>query len=473
MNINQFFVILLARKWIVLITLALTVALVGGLSLVWPKSYTATTTLVINSKGVDQISGTPVQATLLPGYMATQVDIISSHNVALKVVDKLGIPDNPQANEQFRAATEGKGNIRDWYADRLLANLKVEPSRESSVIELKYEGVDPRFVAMLANAFAESYIETNLQLKVEPSRQAAAWFDKQNKELRHGLEQAREKLSSFQREHGIVSVDERLDVESSRLAELSSQLVAAQAQTYDSLSRNQQLKGSKVSESPEVISNALIQTLKSQLVQAEAKLAEVSLRMQKNHPQYQAAQNEVDNLKARLDEEMGKLSSSVGQTARVSQQREAEIRAALSAQKTKVLALKEQHDEMAVLVREVENAQRLYDMAMQRYGQTSMEGQSSQTDISILNPAVEPLQPSSPKIMRNLLIATFLGTLLGIGLGFVVEILDRRIRSSEDITEGEKPIPWMGTVSSKAKPAKFDFLKFPLTWIGGLRNRHA
>lgn len=473
MNINQFFVILLARKWIVLITLALTVALVGGLSLVWPKSYTATTTLVINSKGVDQISGTPVQATLLPGYMATQVDIISSHNVALKVVDKLGIPDNPQANEQFRAATEGKGNIRDWYADRLLANLKVEPSRESSVIELKYEGVDPRFVAMLANAFAESYIETNLQLKVEPSRQAAAWFDKQNKELRHGLEQAREKLSSFQREHGIVSVDERLDVESSRLAELSSQLVAAQAQTYDSLSRNQQLKGSKVSESPEVISNALIQTLKSQLVQAEAKLAEVSLRMQKNHPQYQAAQNEVDNLKARLDEEMGKLSSSVGQTARVSQQREAEIRAALSAQKTKVLAFKEQHDEMAVLVREVENAQRLYDMAMQRYGQTSMEGQSSQTDISILNPAVEPLQPSSPKIMRNLLIATFLGTLLGIGLGFVVEILDRRIRSSEDITEGEKPIPWMGTVSSKAKPAKFDFLKFPLTWIGGLRNRHA
>lgn len=435
MRLSQILAILAARRWIALWVFFLTVLVTTLLSVLLPKTYTASTTVVINAKGADPVTGQMLPAALMPGYMATQFDIIASRNVALKVVDKLQIAQNPTAQAKFEEATDGKGDIRDYYADQFLQGLEVKPSRESSVIEISYRGPDPGFAAALANAFAEAYIQTSLELKTNPAKQASVFFDNQIKALRTDVEKAQAKLSAYQNEHGITSSEGRLDVEMARLAELSSQLVVAQAQTYDSNSRRNQLKRGGASDSPEILSNSLIQGLKSQLVQAEAKLAEVSQRLGVNHPQYQAAQQEVNNLRQSIQTETVKTSSSVGQSAQVSQLREGEIKAALEAQKQRVLQLKSEQDEMAVLLREVESAQRIYDNALLRYGQTSLESQSGQTEISVLNPATPPLKHSSPKILINIVLSLFLGGLLAVGCAIAVEMLDRRVRSADDLSQ--------------------------------------
>lgn len=435
MTFSQLIAILIARKWIAIWVFFLTVFVATLVSFLLPKTYTATASLVINSKGADPVTGFMLPATLMPGYMATQVDIIQSRNVALKVVDKLSITNNPMAKAQFEKATNGEGDIKDWIADQFLQNLIVKPSRESSVIDVGYQGADPKFAAALANAFAEAYISTNLQLKTEPAKQAAIWFDQQIKGFRMNVEQAQAKLSVYQKEHGIAFTGERLDTEAARLSELSSQLVMAQAQTFDSVSRQSQLRKSSVGDSPEILANSLIQGLKSQLVQSEARLNEVSQRLGVNHPQYQSALAEVKNLRSLINTEMAKTSSSVGQTARVSQQKEGEIKASLAAQKERVLKLKSEQDAMAVLVREVDSAQRIYDSTLLRFGQTNMESQSGQTDVSILNPAVAPIKHSNPKIMLNIILSIFLGSLLGIGFAIAAEMLDRRVRSAEDLSQ--------------------------------------
>jgi chain length determinant protein EpsF len=347
----------------------------------------------------------------------------------------LGVANNAMAKTQFNKATKGAGDIRHWFADQFTQNLKVNPSQESSVIEVSYEGADPKFVAAMANTFAEAYIDTNLQLKIEPAKQAAIWFDSQIKALRLNVEQAQTKLSTYQQENGIAFADARLDTEASRLSELSSQLVAAQAQTYESNSRQNQLKRGNAGESPDILSNSLIQGLKSQLAAAETKLSDVSQRLGENHPQYQAAITEVENLKSLIISETIKTSSSVGQLARVSQQRESEIKSSLAKQKAQVLKLKDQHDQMAVLMREVESAQRIYDSALLRFGQTNMEGQSSQTDVSILNPAIPPIKHSSPNITLNIILSMFLGSLLALGFAIAAEMLDRRVRTHEDLEQ--------------------------------------
>lgn len=435
MSFSQLLSILLARKWIFVWVFLITVLVTTVVSFLLPKTYSATATLVINSKGADPVTGFMLPATLMPGYIATQVDIIESRNVALKVVDKLGIANNATARMQFEKATDGEGDIRHWFADQFIQNLEVAPSLQSSVIEVSYRGADPKFSAAMANAFAEAYIDTSLQLKIEPAKQAALWFDQQIKGLRQNVEQAQTKLSVYQQENGIAFADERLDTEGARLSELSSQLVAAQAQTYDSNSRQNQLKRGNAAESPEILSNSLIQGLKSQLAQAETKLADASQRLGENHPQYQAVVAEVSNLRNLIQVETAKTSSSVGQTARVSQQRESEIKASLAQQKERVLKLKDQHDQVAVLVREVESAQRIYDNALLRFGQTNMESQSGQTDISILNPATPPLKHSSPKIMINIVLSILLGSLLAVGFAIAAEMLDRRVRIAEDLVQ--------------------------------------
>jgi uncharacterized protein involved in exopolysaccharide biosynthesis len=172
------------------------------------------------------------------------------------------------------------------------------------------------------------------------------------------------------------------------------------------------------------------------MAQSEARLAELEKKTGKNHPEYQRAVAQLDSIKRDLDGAIRTATRSVATTASAAQQRLEGLRSAVATQKTRVLEMKKQRDEIAVLVRDVENAQRIYDSALQRYGQTRMEAQSTQTDIAVLNPAIAPTQPSKPRVILNLLLSLFLGTLLGVGTGFLVELLDRRVRSGQDIAAG-------------------------------------
>jgi chain length determinant protein EpsF len=411
----------------------LTVISTALVNLLLPKSYMATTSLVLNYKGMDPVTGIPLPAQLTPGYMATQVDIITSRNVGMKVVDQLKIIENTAAQEQFNNATKGKGDIRAWYADRLLANLDVKPSRESSIIEISFSGTDPEFVTVVANAFAAAYQQTNIQLKVEPEQRAADFLGEQTKVLRTNLVAAQTKLSKYQQDKGLTSVMGNLDVESARLNELSSQLVMAQSQSFDSASRQQHTQG-KSEESPDITANIVVQNLRIEILRAESKLSELTQRVGVNHPQHLAAQAELDKLKSQLLEETRKAASSIGGTAHINQQRESELRAALAAQKSRVLELNLSRDELSVLQREVENAQRALDVASQRFTQTTLEGNVNQTDVAILNPAIAPIDPSRPKVRLNILISVFLGTMLGIGFGLIAELLNRRVRCREDVS---------------------------------------
>jgi len=342
-------------------------------------------------------------------------------------------------------ATEGKGNINQWLGDLLLKKLSVERSRESSIISIAFTGSDPRFSAVIANAFAKAYIETSLDLRVEPAKQTAAWFDQQIIELRKNLDDAQQKLTAYQREKGIVESDERLDVETRRMGELASQMVAAQSAAFDAGSRTRD-SGSM----PEVINNPVVQGLKAQVSQGEGKLADLAKRVGVNHPDYQRTLAEVNSYKARLANELNTATRGVGATAGAARQRYNELSTAFAKQKANVLALKQQREEAALLARDLDNAQRIYDAALQRYGQSRMEAQSTQTDIAVLNPAAPPLDPSKPRVILNILLSLFLGTLLGVGVGFLVELLDRRVRSGQDIAMG-LDIPVLAEVTKRGR----------------------
>jgi chain length determinant protein EpsF len=461
MNVHQFLLILRARKKIILSTLLVTVLLTLGFSLIQSKTYKATASVLLNYKGVDPLTGLTMPGQLMPGYMATQIDIISSKNVALRVVDTLRLASSPAVIAQFNEATEGRGNVRDWLADLLLKKLEIVPSRESSVVEISFKGADPGFAAAVANAFADEYQKVSVQLKTDPAKKASSYFNEQTKQLRDNLEAAQARLSKYQQEKGIVSLDNnRVDVELSRLNDLSAQLVAAQAAAMEGSSR-QRMAG-RGAASPDVANNAVVQNLRVSLASAEAKLADTSSRLGRNHPQYQAARSEVDKLRAELNNAMGTISASVGSNAEVLRQREAELRAAVAAQKTRVLELNRARDELGPLLKELDSAQRAYDAASQRFSQTRIEAQSEQSDISVLNPAVPPVEPSGPRVLLNTLIAFLLGTVLGVGLALLLELLNRPIRSASDMRE-VLGIPVLGTLEWKAPHGRGGALRALMT----------
>jgi chain length determinant protein EpsF len=444
MSFQQFLSILIARKKIIFILFAIVVATTTVVSLLLPKQYTASATVLVDVKSPDPVMGVFVQAMAMPGYMATQNDIITSDRVARRVVNMLGFEKVPELVQGWKEATKGKGTVEGYYAELLSKNLDVKPSRESNVLSIEFTGTDPKFSATVANAFAKAYIDTNVDLKVEPAKQYADWFVERSKQVRERLEKAQTALSKVQQEKGIVSVDERLDVENARLNELSTQLIMLQTQKADAQSRQHEIKGN-LETHPDIINNPVIQNLRTTIAGSEAKLQEMSNQLGKNHPQIRQQQAELESLKAKLASETANVASSLGTNTQVSVKKESDVRAALDLQKQRILDLKSQHDEVSVLQKDVESAQRDYEVINQRLAQSNLESQSQQTNIVVLTPAAEPVEPSKPRVLLNILLSVFLGTMLGVGAALAMELMDRRIRSAEDLAE--LGIPVLGVLS--------------------------
>jgi protein tyrosine kinase modulator len=454
MNLNQVLVILHARWRVVFGVFGAALFLVIALSLAWPRQYTAISSLVVDAKTDPVAGGAGVgnSEQLMASYVNTQADVIASRRVAQRVVKTLKLDTDRELVERWRSSTKGVGDFNVWLADYLVdkkltvAPVHDSPTHASNVIEISVSWRSAGLAAALANAFAQAAIDTNIELKVEPAKLYASWFNQRSRALRDDLAVKQKRLSDFQNSTGLVATDEKLDVENARLTELSTQLVTIQGLRQESQSRQRGV-GGDIESLPEVLQSPVIQALKAELSQAEAKQPDIAARLGKNHPDYQAAVAEIANLRERIARESASIAASLGNTTQVNLRRENDVRQALEAQKNKVLELKHAHDQASILQSDVNSAQRDLDAVTERFAQSSLESQTSQTNVVQLTTASPPLSPSSPKLFLNLLIGIFLGGFFGIGTALFLEALHPRVRLDEDLLH-LLGVPILGKIGS-------------------------
>jgi succinoglycan biosynthesis transport protein ExoP len=443
MRLSQFVRILWVHRGMCFGIFVATLALAVAASFVLPKKYTGEAAVVVDERGIDPLApdgAMPVQ--LAANFVATQVDVIESHNVALKVVDRMKLVMDPEIIGRFNDKTGGTGSIRDWEAEELLKSLTVKPSRESNVIFLQFAAKSPQVAADIANSFADNYITTSLELKVDPARRQAGWFDQQVNDLRSALETAQQKLSAYQGQHGVIGNDDsnRLDAETARLTEISNHMVAAQAAMYDAETRQKQMNDAltkgRSSESVTVLQNPLLQNLKTELARSEARFADVSQRFDHNHPQYMSAQAELESLREKVAGEISNAVGTVAREAQIARQNMTDLQRAMEQQRKRILDLQHNQDEYTVLKRDVESARAAYDSSLQRGGETRLESRLKNTNTAILNYAYAPLKPSSPRLLLNLALAIVLGSILAVSASLIKERFDPRVHSRADLLEG-------------------------------------
>jgi succinoglycan biosynthesis transport protein ExoP len=377
-------------------------------------------------------------------YVATQVDVIESHNVALKVVDRMKLTENPDIAKKFQDKTGGRGSIRDFAADEILKSLTVKPARDSDVITVEFTSKSPQAAADITNAFSEGYLQASLELKVDPARHQAGWFDQQVNDLRTALEAAQHKLSAYQAQHGIIGTDEtnssKIDAESGRLTEISNRFVDAQAAMYDAETRQRQMNEAAAKglsdESVNVQQNPLLQNLKSELAHSTATFAQVAQRYDHNHPEYLSAQAELQALRNKVASEVTNANMAVDREARVAKQNVADLQHAMDQQRKRILDLQHNQDDYTVLKREEESARTAYDSAMQRGGETELESRLKNTNTAILNFAFPPMKPSSPLLLLNMALGFILGCMIATGASLIRERFDQRIHTHLDLLEG-------------------------------------
>ena len=428
------------------VTLALAAA---AAHVLLPEKYSAVAAVVIDSRGLNHLLGAPGASIAQGALIATQLSIVASERVARELATQLDLAQDPVLQEKWQVETGGQGEITAWIAKRLLRRLAVSrDAPDSNVLNLAFTDPDPVRAAELANAFARTYLDVTLELNVSPARLTARFFDERIAATRDGLRAAQTRLFAYQREHGIVSGDEKLDVETAQMNELATALTASKTRRIESRSRTQYASGT-ASEFPDVLQNPVVQALTTEVARAQAKLKELSNGFGVNHPQFRAAKDELAELEMKLAEQSKRVARSVDVTERVSSQGEREIVSALNAQRQRVLQLKKRRDQLSVLERDVDSAQKAYDQALQRHSQTTQESQSGVNDASMLTPAAVPFESTRRSPMLTVPFAAICGFLLGLAAALALEHRAPRIREARDLVEWFD-LPILGGVSYAA-----------------------
>ena len=433
MRFGLIFEIIRSRFGLISLIFLVTLASAVGASLMMSKKYEAFSVLYVDVSLVDQVSGNTVySAQTVRNKLSNEVEIIRSDAVVRRAIAILGYDKDPDIVAAWRADTGESVDLESWLSTGLLRPLDTEPSLDGTTITLSYEAGSGQKAASIVNAFAEAYMQASLELRTKPAKEYAKYFEEQTKSYRAEVDAAQTKLSEFQRESGIVATDERFDVENQRLQELSTRLVQAQADLSDAESRKNTARRRGMRSLPEIVQNPLIQSLKSELSRVEARMGQESAKFGKSHPAYKRTASELAQLRSRLGTEMRRVTRSLSSSAEVASRRVNDLQKATDEQREKVLGLKSQRDQIAILQRELQTAQEAL-VVTKRARETSMAATGNKSNVSVLTPAVAPLLPSRPNLVVNSAVGAILGLFLGFVAALTLEASSRPLRTSDDL----------------------------------------
>lgn len=442
MNHVQYLRVLSARRWLVLWSFLLVAAAGIAASLLFlPQKYQSEVTLVFDNK--------PDPTATSQGWQPsgpdinTQLEILRSERVAQRAVKLLELEKDPEAQELWRRATEGKTGFETFHGRLLQKNMTVEPARASSLITLSYQADTAKTAALVANAIAQAYLDVSVELRVTPARQYAAWFEQQASALRADLEKAQARLSKFQQERRIVGSEDRFDDELSKLNVLTAQLATAQAERAQAAAT---AANSGTDSSTDALNSPVVTGLKAELARAEARLSELNNIYGSNHPQRQAAESQVAELRRQIATESRRVSGGTAATSRAQAAKVAELSQLVEQQRARVLSMRGSRDEINVLLKDVENAQRAYETARSRLNELALQSANQQASARVLSPAVEPLSPRS-RVPAGIAASILAALVASVGLALFFEALDPRVRGVDDLA-GVDGVPVIGVLQT-------------------------
>ena len=228
MTLSHFLAVLRARWRLALVVLVTTLGAAVVAVLLMPRTYVATTALLVDVSRPDPVTGMSGGGNPSPTLLSTQVGVLRSDRVAREVVHRLGLASDPKLHADWLGTTGGRGDFQGWLAHALQKRTDILPERDTNVISIEAKAGTPEAAARIADTFAQVYMDVSAALRVEAGRQASAFFERRAVELRAELEQAQARLGAFERANGVVVSDAQVDGESTRLNDLSLQLSLAE-----------------------------------------------------------------------------------------------------------------------------------------------------------------------------------------------------------------------------------------------------
>jgi len=481
-HLRDYLRVIFKRRWLIATVLIIVVATVTIESFRMTPIFRATAQVMIesdNPKVVDIEEVLRVNKTDAD-YYQTQYGILKSKALALKVIKFLALKENPEIGNSKKGFSPGAvfhamvGWLKNLFSSaeakpdpRLeedkqnnslikayLGRLKVEPIRQSRLVNVSFEGKDPRMTARIANAHAQLYIESNIERKFSASQQAVGWLNQRIKEEEKKLQHSEESLQAYREKQGLIDIDfgERQGIILQSLNDLNAALTNAQTEKIEKMqlySELQKFSGRpELAESlPAVVGNPLIQELQANYIALSGEYSKLSQKYGPEHPTMVRLSSEMRGVREKIAQEVRKIARSIETEARLASDKEKAILAAMEAKKKEALNLNQKQIKYDVLKREADTTRALFESLLKRAKEATITEGLNITNIVVVDPARVPETPVKPKKVQNILLALIVGLTLGIGLAFFLEYLDNTIKTPDEVERYLK-IPLLGVVGS-------------------------
>ena len=468
------------RRWVILATAATVFSAVALQTLRQPRIFAASTSIVIDASP-PRILDSQVADVSEPGgagywysreYTETQTSIITSRAVSQRAVEKLGLDHDP--------AFLGVGAIHDPKtrdeamrsadaAGLLQSKLTVIPVKDTRIVNVRVEDLDPKRAALLANEVAEAYIAENLALRLRISESANRWLEERLAELEQRTKQTEIAVYDFKKDADMLttSLEDRASIVSQRLNTYNGALtdirtriagLKARVDAINSLRRNTDT--AKDPAWADVLASGGLTTLKARFLQEKADCAALSEKYLPDHPKLATCLQKVGQARSDLIHELDNVVRGAQLDLTEALAKEHNLQQLLDGTKAEAFEVNKRQIEFDRLKREADNNQRLYDMVLKRLKDTELSGMLRTSNARILDAARPNSSPIRPKVRNNLVLGLLLGLLGGLGLAFALEQLDTTVKSQSDVEE-KVGLPFLGllprvTLERDAPPGDLD-----------------
>jgi capsular exopolysaccharide synthesis family protein len=463
--------ILLKRKWTI-ITFLLIVTLAGTVaSFMETPVYQASLTLNIEREVpriVDFQNMGQIDLARDYFYFKTQLELLRSRRIAEKVSEKLALDRLAITHE----APPLKQMITDWLsqlggkesaatpaaetqpstigAGLLLGGFNVTQVENSNIYKLTFDSPNPELAARIVNTWADTFVETNIERRVDASSYAREFLEERLQQFKVKLEESENRLIAFARSNEIVNLDEKQTITTQKLQDINSGFNRAEQERIKAESIFRQMQSGPSQGLTQILENPVIQELKQTKAQLEAEYQENLKIFKPAYPKMVQLQNQVNQIQAKINEETANVRASIRASYEAAKAEEDLLRARLGEVKSEVSQLQNRSIEYNILKREADTNRQLYDDLLQRLKEVGVASAVDSNNISVVDSAQVPGAPFKPDHRRNILMALLLGLFGGIALAFFFEYLDDTIKYPEDF-ERQLGIAVMGVIPSEAE----------------------
>jgi capsular exopolysaccharide synthesis family protein len=434
---------LLRKRWPVITTvLIVSLAVSFVVTIRQPKMYEATCSLVIESTAPQVLEGVKEvieMAAATHEFYSTQYRIIRSHEIAQRVIDRLGLASDPT---YFGAGSASKQPDQDFMVERLLQKVKVVGVRESRIANIQVRDVDPERATRIANSFADTYIERNLDFKLEGARSAGTWLGEQTVDLRKQLENSEMELYRFRKERNLldVNLDDKQGMTRQNLQILNTKMTDVKARRIEIESIRKLILDAKndINEReslPEIRDNPVVQKLRENYLDLLKIKADLESRYGDKHPRIETIQHQLTAVQRDYAKELDNVLRAFDKRYEALVETEASLTKWMSHERQQALELAKLETEYRPLARDAENNGKVYSLINQRQKEINLTGMLKANNVRFLDRASPPRTPISPILSFNLSIGALLGLIFGLLLVFAIESMDNTLKSPEAAEE--------------------------------------